>query len=80
MVRLGGTLAATVAGWVGFLGVVLSTVGIIGFSIMLFVRVKRSAPRINDMVELSRLANDGSQCPLANGVLRSTSSVRAARA
>ena len=24
------------------------------------------------MVELSRLANDGSQCPLANGVLRST--------
>jgi hypothetical protein len=47
---------------------------------MLFVRVKRSAPRINDMVELSRRANDGSQCPLAAGVLRSTSSVRAARA
>ena len=34
---------------------------------MLFVRVKRSAPRINDMVELSRRANGGSQCPLASG-------------
>ena len=41
-----------------------------GFSIMSFVRVKRSAPRINDMVELSRLASSGSQCPLAEGVLR----------
>lgn len=37
---------------------------------MLFVRVKRSAARINDMVELSRLASAGSQCPLAEGVLR----------
>ena len=37
---------------------------------MLFVRAKRSAARINDMVELSRLASAGSQCPLAEGVLR----------